>query len=220
MPSKKLMLSWWFFNITLLAAGTVTLALSIVWREPNVLMNLVLPSMDLTVGLILGSFLLVTWAVSVGAVIQKNHVTGGLILLNWLLIADMLYLTAAGTVIWFFTLRMRNSFRTIWSEQPPNIKIAIQDMFQCCGYFNGTDLVEMGGTFCADPSSVAQTQSFCMTPITSKADSTLNPMFSTVYGFMTILLCFFMATMCVINERKKEERFKKIDAKRGGRGFV
>jgi hypothetical protein len=80
------------------------------------------------VGLILGSFLLVTWAVSVGAVIQKNHVTGGLILLNWLLIADMLYLTAAGTVIWFFTLRMRNSFRTIWSEQPPNIKIAIQDM--------------------------------------------------------------------------------------------
>ena len=50
--------------------------------------------------------------------------------------------------------------------------------FKCCGYYNGTDLVEMGGNFCADQSFVAQTESFCVTPITLKADSTLNPMFS------------------------------------------
>ena len=48
MPSQKLMLSWWFFNVTLLAAGAVTLALSIVWRQSNVLMNMILPDMDLT----------------------------------------------------------------------------------------------------------------------------------------------------------------------------
>jgi hypothetical protein len=214
------MLSWWFFNVTLLAAGSVALALSIVWRQADVLMNMILPDMDLTVGLVLGLFFLVTWVVSVGAVIQKNHVTGGLVLLNWLLIADMLYLTVAGTVIWFFTLRMRDNFHTIWSEQTPSTRITIQDMFKCCGYYNGTDLVEMGGTICADPNSIAQTQSFCVAPITLKANNTLNPIFSTVYGFMAILLCLFMATLCVINERKKEERFKKIDAKRGGRGFV
>jgi len=220
MPSKKLMFSWWFFNLALLAAGTVTLALSIVLREPNILMDLVLPTMDLTVGLVLGICFLVTWAFSIGAVIQKNHITGGLVFLNWLLIANMVYLTVAGTFIWFFTLRLRENFHTIWSEQTPSTRIAIQDMFKCCGYFNGTDLVEMGGTFCADPSFVAQTQSFCVTPITLDADVTLNPIFSTVYGFMAILSCLFMATICVINERKKEERFKKIDAKRGGRGFV
>jgi hypothetical protein len=214
------MLSWWLLNVTLLAAGTVTLALSIVWRQADILMNMILPDMDLTVGLVLGLFFLVTWVVSVGAVIQKNHITGGLVLLNWLLIVDMLYLTVAGTVIWFFTLRMRDSFRTVWSEQTPSTRIAIQDMFKCCGYYNGTDLVEMGGTFCADPNFVAQTNSFCVAPITLKADDTLNPIFSTVYGFMAILLCLFMATVCVINERQKEERFKKIDAKRGGRGFV
>jgi len=220
MPSKKLMLSWWFFNLTLLAAGTVTIALSIVWRQPDILMNMILPKMDLTVGLVLGIFFLVTWAFSIGAVIQRNHITGGLVLLNWLLIADMAYLTVAGTVIWFFTLRLRNSFHTIWSEQTPSTRIVIQDLFKCCGYFNATDLVEMGGTFCADPTFVAQTQSFCVTPITTEANNTLNPIFSTVYGFMAILLCLFMASLCVINERKKEERFKKIDAKRGGRGFV
>jgi len=214
------MLSWWFFNVTLLAAGTVAIALSIVWRQPDVLMNMILPSMDLTVGLVLGVCFLVTWAVSVGTVIQRNHVTGGLVFLNWLLISNMVYLTIAGTYIWFFTLRERDNFRAVWSEQTSSTRIAIQDMFKCCGYYNGTDLVEMGGTFCADPTFVAQTQSFCVTPITLKADNTLNPIFSTVYGFMAVLLCFFMATLCVINERKKEERFKKIDAKRGGRGFV
>jgi hypothetical protein len=220
MPSQKLMLSWWFFNVTLLAAGAVSLALSIVWRQTDILMNMILPDMDLTVGLVLGLFFLVTWVVSVGAVIQKNHITGGLVLLNWLLIADMVFLTVAGTVIWFFTLRLRDNFHEVWSEQTPSTRIAIQDMFKCCGYYNGTDLVEMGGTFCADPSFVAETKSFCVAPITLKANNTLNPIFSTVYGFMAILLCLFMATLCVINERKKEERFKKIDAKRGGRGFV
>jgi hypothetical protein len=38
---------WWFFNFTLLAAGAVSLALSIVWRRPDLLMNLVLNDMDL-----------------------------------------------------------------------------------------------------------------------------------------------------------------------------
>jgi len=42
------MLSWWFSNVTLLAAGAVTLALSIVWRQSDVLMNMILPDMDLT----------------------------------------------------------------------------------------------------------------------------------------------------------------------------
>ena len=80
------------------------------------------------VGLVLGLLFLVTWVVSIGAVIQKNHITGGLILLNWLLIANMLYLTVAGTVIWFFTLRIRDNFRTVWSKQTPSTRIAIQDM--------------------------------------------------------------------------------------------
>ena len=80
------------------------------------------------VGLVLGAFFLVTWAFSIGAVIQKNHVTIGLVLLNWMLIVAMLYLTAAGSVIWFFTLRLRNNFHTRWAEQTPTTRIAIQDM--------------------------------------------------------------------------------------------
>lgn len=81
-----------------------------------------------SVGFVLGIFFLVTWAFSVGAVIQKDHVTGGLVLLNWLLIVNMIYLTVAGTFVWFFTLRLRANFHEIWSEQTPSIRIAVQDM--------------------------------------------------------------------------------------------
>lgn len=62
-----------------------------------------------------------------------------------------------------------------------------------------------------------------------------------VYGFMAIVLCLLLASLCVIKkvclytfqmftifneknlycrQRQEDERFKKIDAKRGGRGFV
>lgn len=39
---------WATFSFLLLAAGIVSLALSIVWRRPNILMNMVLSTADLT----------------------------------------------------------------------------------------------------------------------------------------------------------------------------
>lgn len=39
---------WAALDFCLLAAGAVALALSIVWRRPNILMNMVLSDADLT----------------------------------------------------------------------------------------------------------------------------------------------------------------------------
>jgi hypothetical protein len=39
-------------------------------------------------GLVMGIALLLTSFLSVGAIIQRNHVTMGLVVLNWVLIAD------------------------------------------------------------------------------------------------------------------------------------
>lgn len=211
---------WWFFNAALLAAGAVSVTFSILWHRPNLLLNIILSKMDLLFGLILGIVLLVAWVVSIGAVIQRNHITAGLVLLNWVLIIDMLYVLFLGSFIWVYTLHELNNFHQVFAAQTPATRIAIQDMFHCCGYFNNADLVEIGGNFCANSTLVSQTQSLCWSPITSKADQTLNPIFSTIYGFMAIIGCLFLTSLCVINERKKEERFKKVDAKRGGRGFV
>lgn len=44
MVSKRLMGVWTALDILLLAAGVLALALSTVWRTPNILVNMVLPS--------------------------------------------------------------------------------------------------------------------------------------------------------------------------------
>jgi hypothetical protein len=224
MVSRKLMGVWAGLDFLLLVAGAVTIALSFVWRAENLMLNLVLTPNYLTSGLILGIALVVTFAVSIAGVVQKNHVTLGLVALNYTLVLDALGIIVIGTFVWFFTLQERANFYVRWLDLTPDKRIAIQDKFSCCGYFFGND-AEIGGNFCtstdfASGLNTSVLTNFCVTPITSYADMTLNNVFTTVYGYMAIIICLFLATLCVINKRKEDERFKKIDAKRGGRGFV
>lgn len=175
-------------------------------------------------GMVLGIALLLTFAISIVAILQRNHVTIGLVALNWTLILDALGIVVIGTFVWFMTLRERDNFHRIFAAQTPQARIAIQDKLKCCGYYNSTDLAEVGGTFCVNDNFIRNinnaTQNFCVTPITAYADNALMNVFTTIYGFMAVILCFFLASLCVINKRLEDERFKKIDAKRGGRGFV
>jgi len=225
MVSKVLMGVWAALDVLLLAAGAISIALSIVWGQPNVLMNMVLSKADLTTGTILGVALLVTFVISVAAIVQRNHVTIGLVILNYTLLVDAIGIVIIGSFVWFYTLRERANFHVMWAEATPAVRITIQDRFKCCGYFNGTDLAEVGGSFCTSTDFINNlnstiTSNFCVTPLTGFADVTLNNVFTTVYGFMAIVLCLLLASLCVIKKRNEDERFKKIDAKRGGRGFV
>jgi len=211
---------WAFFDVTLLAAGAVSLALSLVWRRPNVLLNLVLSNADLQAGTVLGIALLVTFAISIGGIVQRNHITIGLVILNWALILDALGIVVIGTFVWIYTLEERNNYHAVFSQQSAQYQVAIQDMLKCCGYFNSSDLVQIGGSLCTSQAASNQLNNPCVGPITNFADTTLNDIFTTVYGFIAIVLSLLLATLCVIKKRQEEERFKKIDSKRGGRGFV
>jgi len=218
---------WAFLDFLLLAAGAVLIALSIVWKSPNLLMNMVFKPEFLTGGMILGIMLVGTVLVSVFAVIQANHITIGLVILNWILIADVIGILSIGTIIWDYTLTERADFHPIYAALTSAQRIQIQDMYSCCGYFNNTDLVEIGGKFCTSSAVVAALNQTilgdpfqCVTPITDYADFALNNAFTTTYGFMAVALSLFLITLCVIKKREEDERFKKIDAKRGGSGFV
>lgn len=220
MVSKRLMGVWVFLDFCLLAAGAVSIAFSIVWRAPNLLMNMVFSKSDLTAGMILGIALLVTFAISVGAIVQRNHVTIGLVVLNWTLIGDAIGIITIGSILWFFTLQERENFRSLFAAQIREHRILLQDQLKCCGYYNSTDLAETGGTFCVDDNFIRNVnKNFCVDPITKFADNSLNNVFTTVYGFMAVILALFLASLCVINKRLEDERFKKIDAKRG-KSFV
>jgi len=221
MPSKRLIGVWTFLNVCLLGAGIMTLVLSIMWREPNLLRNMVVTGPYLACGLVLGIMFLVTWAISVGAIIQPNHITFGLVFLNWSLILDALAIVTIGTFIWFFTLQERKNYHSILATQSAATRIAVQDKLHCCGYFNSTDLLEIGGSFCQNQTFADSiNNTFCVGPLTAYADVTLNDIFTTIYGWMAIVVTLFLATLCVINKRHEGERFRKINEKRGGRGFV
>jgi len=218
------MVVWGVLDFLLLVAGVIAIVFSIVWRAPNILMNMVVSPSDLTAGMILGIILLITFAISIGAIVQQNHITIGIVALNYVLLMDAIGIVIIGTFVWFFTLQERNNFYKLWLGATPATRLALQDQLKCCGYFNGTDTVEIGG-FCQSQDFINGlnpnvTTNFCVTPVTGFADMTLNNIFTTVYGFMAVVLCLLLASLCVIKKRQEDERFKKIDMKRGGRGFV
>jgi len=224
MVSKRLMGVWAVLDFSLLAAGVASVVLSIVWRAPNLLVNMVLPSGNLMAGMILGVALLLTFALSVGAIVQRSHITIGLVILNYALLIDSLLILIVGTVFWFPTLQMRANFRQLWVQLTPEFRRTLQDQLQCCGYFNGTDTAEIGG-FCQSQEFINNLNAtvetnFCVAPITAFADGLATNVFTTIYAYMAITICLLLATCCVIKKRQEDERFKKIDAKRGGRGFV
>jgi len=218
MVSKRLMLAWRFFDACLLVAGIVTLVLSLVWRQPNLLLNLTFNSYELTAGTVLGITFLTTFVSSLILIALRGR--RPLVILNWLLLVNGIAILVFATYIWFSTLHERNNYHQVFGMQNNATKIAVQDAFMCCGYFDATDEVAFGGTFCPNATVAMAVNSFCVTPITKFADTRLNDVFSTMYGFTAIVIGLFLANMCVIKRRQEEERFEKIDAKRGGHGFV
>jgi hypothetical protein len=215
--SKTLNGVYAFLTMSMLGAGLLTLILSILWRAPNLMRNITISSMDLNAGLALSIFLIFTFFAAVVGILQGNHVTMGLVVLNWILIADAIVVVVVGSMIWFYTLTERNDFSIIWDTQSSS-RETLQDMWQCCGYFNGTDRAVNQG-FCSNATFAANATG-CVTPITHFADYALNNIFTSIYGFMAIIIALFLASLCVIKKRVEAERFRKIDAKRGGRGFV
>jgi hypothetical protein len=76
----------------------------------------------------MGVAFLITTALSIGAIIQRNHVTIGLVVLNWVLISDAIIVLVVGTFVWFYTLRERAEYHVKYVNLQPSQRIAIQDM--------------------------------------------------------------------------------------------
>lgn len=218
MPSKPILGFWAFFDVCLLAAGVISVVFALIWQQgEHPLRHIVITGMDLTAGLVLGIFLLITFIFSIGAIVQPHHVTLPLALLNWALIVDTLAVVVVGTMVWWATLQERKIFGDAFSAASSEVRQGIQDQLSCCGYYfnNETQIITLQG-FC----QTATNATACVGPITAYADATLNDIFTSVYGFVAVIIGLFLSTLCVIKKRQEVERFRRIDAKRGGRGFV
>lgn len=213
------------FTLMTLAGGALAIAFSIVFGKHDLWFNMIFHKSELTMGLVLGIAMCLTAFLSVFAAVQRNHVTGGLVALNWMLIVDFIIVLVLGTRIWFFSLRQRAEFFNIYSALPNDTRLQIQNQFSCCGYFTGNDTTLVVGGFCqslefASNLNATVLTNFCVSPITKRTDYALENTFTSIYAYMVPVFGLFFASLCVIKLRDEIERFKKIDAKRGGRGFV
>ncbi|WVF69601.1 hypothetical protein IAT40_004379 [Kwoniella sp. CBS 6097] len=224
---RRLLIVWSFLSFCLLGVGGLCIVSSIILTQPNqLIIGLMKDHFDFKmIGISLGSAFIAGTVLSIPAIMSKYEKLALLKALNWYLVVLASLTLAFGSWVWMFSLEQISEFEQIWYRTPEATQQAIQDNFSCCGYFNGTlsgGLITQAG-FCEDKESAASRVG-CQTIITSAtspgSDYTLSNIFTTIYGFEAIIAALFLATVCVINERNIAVRFKRIDEKRGGGGFV
>ena len=174
--------------------------------------------------MLLGILYAITFVISVGAIVQRNHVTIGLIILNWLLILDTAFTVLFASVLWFRTLQEQVNFEKVWIAAPALSRLTLQDEWKCCGYRNSTN-IEIGGSACSAP-DVANATIGCMNQFTGLADNLLNETFTyvytlgcdvycsrfarTIWGFTAITLCLFVATLCVMKKVRSPRHLNNV----------
>jgi hypothetical protein len=82
----------------------------------------------------MGIALLITTAFSVAAIIQRNHVTIGLVVLNWVLISDAIIVLVVGTFVWIYTLRERTEYHLKYAQLQPSQRVTVQDMVRLISF--------------------------------------------------------------------------------------
>ena len=68
-----------------------------------------------------------TFVLSIAAIVQRNHVTFPLELLNYVLVIDAMGIVIIGTFVWFYTLRERANFYELWRLLTREERITLQD---------------------------------------------------------------------------------------------
>lgn len=218
MPTKTLFSVWSLFDICLLVAGSATISVSVSWASPDLLRDLVLNESERKAGLSLGIYIIIVVAYSVFAILRRRAIY--LKIFNLLLITVTLFAIIVASSLWILSLKQHKFMRSVWTDQSTETQVNIQNELHCCGFQNTTTsgLFDSNANtgFCADLDNKVG----CMRPLIRYSNDYLNQTFSTIYSFVVILICLFLTTVCIINERAKEDRFRRIDAKRNVNKFA
>jgi len=169
-------------------------------------LNLVLTSTDITIALVLGVFCCITFFAASPA--YMTHATKGLTYLNILLPIEALAIIGGTGFIWFRTLRERDEFWQVWQNGGLSVQFAIQDKWQCCGYWDSSTAPMGSKCLSATPALPA-----CVDPFQAYADPLLGGVTTFMYTVATIMGFWVLVNLCLIAERNLAERFRLIDEK-------
>jgi len=169
-------------------------------------LNLVLTTTDITIALILGVLSCITFFISLPAYMSRS--TTGLIYLNLLLPLESLGFVGGTGFIWFRSLRERNEFWGLWQNGGLSVQYAIQEKFQCCGYWDTSSAPS--GSSCA---AVVPAIQPCVNPFQDYADPLLEGVTAFMFFVAIVMAVWILVNLCLIAERNLNERFRLIDEK-------
>jgi len=169
-------------------------------------LNLVLTSTDITVALVLGVICCATFFAALPA--YMTHSTTGLIRLSVLLPFEALGMIGGSGFIWFRTLQERANFWNVWQDGGLDVQLAIQDKWQCCGYWDASSAAL--GSKCA---SAATALPACVDPFQGYGDTLLERVTFFMFAIAAIMGVWVLVNLCLIAERNLLERFRLIDEK-------
>lgn len=153
----------------------------------------------------------ITFLLSIPAFFLKSNRTFLKLHAAGVIMAALLTL-GIGLAIWFSTLETHKNLAPIWNKQPDSILSMLQTKFQCCGYDNPALFIK--DSTCTSAATAARLGP-CMAPFGVFANSFLDIVFTTFFGFVAVDMMLLLAALCLIKDRKEKERYRLIDEKRG-----
>ncbi|KUL91731.1 hypothetical protein ZTR_01233 [Talaromyces verruculosus] len=221
MKVNKILLSYAGANFLFMAGGIILLVGSLVFSQtvnstptldsaPSILLLKMVPE---KVALVNAIIVFATFVLALPSMIMRDSRLW-LQLQGWLVIFSGVFTLVIGLIIWIETLRTRATLNTSWGQQTSSVQSLLQQRFDCCGYYNSTSPPFVTDATCTTPLVAAEKQG-CVGPFSSFVNSTLDAIFTAIFGIVALDMILLICVAVLSKDRKEKERYRLIDAKVG-----
>jgi len=132
---------------------------------------------------------------------------------GWVVTGACVALLVVGLKIWYITLDEKNNLLAAWVNTSPNTIQAVEEKFNCCGFFNSTSPPFVISPNACPTIDIAATRTGCVLSLQPFADLFLDRLFTTLFGFVGIGTCAILAGAMLVNARTTEARYVRIAEK-------
>lgn len=157
--------------------------------------------------------------------------------------ACAIFTLGIGLKIWFSTLQTKQNLLPVWDGLDTFEQSMLQWRFQCCGYQSVTSTASSSSSSSAAAAAavsvnnttagnnafiqdglcksvaVAVTLGGCEDPFSVFANKFLDIVFTTFFGFVAVDMVVLLGVLCVLKERREQERYVLIEEKGRGAGI-
>ncbi|KAF3161632.1 phospholipid scramblase 1 [Orbilia oligospora] len=133
---------------------------------------------------------------------------------GWMLVVCAVYSLVLGILVWVDTLTERAQMYQAWIDVGPTVQTLLQQKFECCGYVSAMEPLFVTDKVCPNALAASQTKP-CVGPFTAFEDEFFNTVFTALFGIVGLDFVMLCCTAMVINQRKEQRRYRRIDEKRG-----